>query len=230
VCFTPPHGKAYLKLPNEIYALSYLDYYNEQGLIVDKYNGEFAHCPLPKKLGKTGYYLLPEHHIVQGLLQSKDCDRCCFFSADPLKFLINTSWFPDDFFDLWDIYDKYRSWASNQTENREKISKAVSLYIANLSEGQKEARNRKLSESIKKAWGKKDKEERRKHMQKVQSMAPHPGKHVKVIFPDGMVLHFDSMGKAAKEIGVSWMTIRNWAKLGKVPKSGKNKGVIAQFI
>ena len=82
---------------------------------------------------------------------------------------------------------------------------------------------------LKRLETKKDKDEKRKHMQKAQSMAPHLGKHVKV-FPDGMVLHFDSIGKAAEEISVSWMTIRNWTKLGKVPKLGKNKGVIAQFI
>jgi hypothetical protein len=218
-------------LPNEQFALACRAWYEEQGLIVDKTNGEFAHCPLPKKMGRQGHYLLPEHHIVQGLLQSEDCDRCCFFSADTLHFLLNTTWFPQNFFRLWDIYDKYKGWSSHQPERNEKLSQSVSQYISNLTEEGREKRNQNLSNGIKSAWDKKTKDEKRRHMRKAQEVAlTHNEKPVKVSFPNGEDFYFESMEKAAISVGVSYMTIRNWAKLGKIPKSGKHKGVKATFV
>ena len=94
-------------LPNEVFALACRAWYEEQGLIVDKRNGEFAHSPLTRKECDTGYYLLHGHHQHHGLIQSKDLDKCCFFSGDTLRWLRKCDYFPENFFELWDIYDKY---------------------------------------------------------------------------------------------------------------------------
>jgi hypothetical protein len=85
------------------------EWYAEQGLIVDENNGEFAHSPLTRKECDTGYYLLHGHHQHQGLLQSRDLGKCCFFLYDTLTWLKNCNYFPENYFDLWDIYDKYSS-------------------------------------------------------------------------------------------------------------------------
>jgi hypothetical protein len=94
-------------LPNEVFALACRAYYAEQGLIVDETNGEFAHCPLPRGMGDRGYYLLHEHHQHQGLLQSVDVNRKCFFNADVKKWLQGCTYWPDGYFELWNIYEHY---------------------------------------------------------------------------------------------------------------------------
>ncbi len=94
-------------LPNEEFALACLRYYEEQGLIVDERNGEFAHCPHPEGMGETGYYLLHEHHQQQGLLQSRDVGKCCFFGPDVKKWLQTCNYWPEGFFELWDIYEEF---------------------------------------------------------------------------------------------------------------------------
>lgn len=96
-------------LLNEVFALACRAYYDEQGLIVDARNGQFAHCPYPKGMGETGYYLLWEHHQQQGLLQSRDLGKCCFFPSDAKKWLENCESFPDHYFELWDIYEEFAS-------------------------------------------------------------------------------------------------------------------------
>ncbi len=94
-------------LPNEEFALACREWYAEQGLIVDETNGEFAHCPYPEGMGNTGYYLLHEHHQHQGLLQSRDVGRCCFFIGHAKRWLTKSDYWPNNFFDLWDIYDEF---------------------------------------------------------------------------------------------------------------------------
>lgn len=98
-----------IMLPNEEFALACREWYAEQGLIVDETNGEFAHSPLTRKECDTGYYLLHGHHQHQGLLQSKDLGKCCFFPYHTLAWLKDCNYFPENYFDLWDIYDKYAS-------------------------------------------------------------------------------------------------------------------------
>ena len=94
-------------LPNEQFALACRAWYEEQGLVVDETNGEFAHCPQPERYGDGGYYLLHEHHQQQGLIQSKDVGECCFFLGHAKQWLENLTYFPDDYFELWNIYDEY---------------------------------------------------------------------------------------------------------------------------
>lgn len=99
-------------LPNEEFALACRAYYEEQGLIVDKTNGEFAHCPQPERYGNSGYYLLHEHHQQQGILQSKDVGEICFWVGHAKQWLLNCDPIPDNYFELWDIYEHFvTEWA-----------------------------------------------------------------------------------------------------------------------
>lgn len=107
--YSPKPSEKIIMLPNEVFALQCRAWYEEQGLIVDKTNGEFAHCPYPEDMGEKGYYLLHEHHQQQGLLQSQDVGEMCFFSGDVKKWLLECDPLPDNYFELWDIYDFFMS-------------------------------------------------------------------------------------------------------------------------
>ena len=93
-------------LSNEVFAIECRRKYEEQGLIVDKTNGQFAHCPYPKGMGDSGYYLLWSDHQHQGLLQSRDVGRRCFWTADAKIWLDG---FPEGYFELCDIYQEFNS-------------------------------------------------------------------------------------------------------------------------
>ena len=108
VASSPHQIATKVMLPNEVFALECRKWYEEQGLIVDETNGEFAHCPYPEGMGDTGYYLLHEHHQQQGLLQSRDVGKCCFFVGHTKRWLEGCEHLPDKYFDLWEIYDTYK--------------------------------------------------------------------------------------------------------------------------
>ena len=108
-------------LPNEIFALKCRERYAEDGLIVDQSNGEFAHCPLPKGLGDSGYYLLHDDHQWQGLLQSKDLGRRCYWIPDAKLWLMKAN-FVEGYFELWDIFDEFNKPGE---EHRRKLSEAL---------------------------------------------------------------------------------------------------------
>ena len=110
-------------LSNEKFALECRDRYAEDGLVVDQSNGEFAHCPLPKGLGEKGYYLLHDDHQWQGLLQSKDLGKRCFWTPDTKKWLSEAN-FVEGYFDLWNIYEEFISGKHNSEETRRKQSEA----------------------------------------------------------------------------------------------------------
>jgi hypothetical protein len=105
-------------LPNEVFAVACRSYYNEIGLIVDASNGEFAHSPLTRKECDTGYYLLHGHHQHQGLLQSKDLDKCCFYNVHTLTWLKECDYWPDNYLNLWGIYEEYSSRKSRENANK----------------------------------------------------------------------------------------------------------------
>ena len=94
-------------LKNEVYALKCLKKYSADDPDFDPWDMQFAHCPYPEADGDKGYLLTPEDHMVQGLLQSEDLDKCCFHVGTTHNWLVSGQ-FPDyDYFHLWDIYDKY---------------------------------------------------------------------------------------------------------------------------
>lgn len=100
-------------LPNEEFALACRAKYEQMGLVVDKRNGQFAHCPYPKGMGETGYYLLWEDHQHQGLLQSKDMGKRCFFQGHAKKWLKECHPIPEKYFELWEIYEEFISGSHN---------------------------------------------------------------------------------------------------------------------
>lgn len=67
-----------------------------------------AHYPAPKGFGDETIPLLFEHHQVQGLLQSEEYGKCCFWVGDAKDFLVNGP-FVEDWFYLWDLYEKWSS-------------------------------------------------------------------------------------------------------------------------
>jgi hypothetical protein len=86
-------------------------YYEENGLTpgnLDDGDWEEAHYPAPKWAGGTETVrLLHGHHQVQGLLQSEEYGRCCFYNYDVRVFL-KCGPFAPGWFELWDLYDKWK--------------------------------------------------------------------------------------------------------------------------
>ena len=99
-------------LSNEVFAIECRKKYEEQGLIVDKTNGQFAHCPYPEGMGDSGYYLLWADHQHQGLLQSRDVGRRCFWVGDAKRWLDEL---PEGYFELCDIFQEFVSGKHNPT-------------------------------------------------------------------------------------------------------------------
>ena len=113
-------------LPNEVFALECLARYAREGLDVreggvhDGYQDEFAHCPYPKGMGDDGHYLTFYDHQHQGLLQSVDVGRKCYW-IPKVKLYLDT--WPPGCFELWDIYDKFNKATE---ERKDKVSRALS--------------------------------------------------------------------------------------------------------
>ncbi len=87
-----------------------LAYYKEWDLTPgnpDDGTWETAHYPLPRGMGDGAVKILHEHHQIQGLLQSKDVGRMCFFPANVKDFLNNN--FCDGWFDLYEMYEQWLS-------------------------------------------------------------------------------------------------------------------------
>jgi hypothetical protein len=202
--FSPQKPPKVIMLPNEVFALACRAYYDEQGLIVDETNGEFAHCPLPKGMGDKGYYLLHEHHQQQGLLQSRDVGRRCFWSGDVKKWLLGCNYWPDNFFDLWDIYEEFATDTSQ-------------LHTDEV--------RKKRSESFKKAF-----KEGRKKVN--LPLKPLNRRAVEVTFPNGKIGVFPSRLFAAMYVGCTPPTVGHWIEQGGTPR-GKNKtfkGYSARYV
>lgn len=213
-------------LPNEEFALACLRYYEEQGLIVDETNGEFAHCPLPKGMGDKGYYLLHEHHQQQGLLQSRDVGRACFYNANVKKWLLTANYFPDNFFELWDIYDEFcGEHAKKMREKpsygddawRQKISNGMLLYIEKVG-----------AEAFKMQCQKAQAKHQNppNHMQKMSKRAAEKRKkRIEVTFPNGRVGVYPSLQLLMKALGFCKVSIYDMCEKGKV-----HKGCTARYL
>jgi hypothetical protein len=85
-----------------------LQYYSEFGIVAgDPEEGiwEDAHYPIPECLGGTEtILLLSEHHYIQGIYQSLEFNKVCFWIGNTKKFLRDnfcTAWF-----ELSEAYEK----------------------------------------------------------------------------------------------------------------------------
>ena len=183
-------------LPNEVFALECIARYAREGLVVDSSNGQFAHCPYPKGMGDKGYYLTFEDHQHQGLLQSKDVGRRCFFPSD-VKLWLDT--YPPHYFELYDIYQEYISGKHNPqfgTPNTEEQKRKISVAMSG-----------------------------KNHPCYGRTGALHQAsKAIIAIKPDGTKLHFGSGSEAAKELGIDHSHLSSrYLRTGKSPARGKFK-------
>ena len=110
--------------PNEVFALECIARYAREGLDVkeggvhDGYPDEFAHCPKPRPKGQKwrlagdlGYWLTFYDHQKQGLLQSVDEGRKCYFTQEVYVYL-NTM--PPGHEELRVIYDEFNKIPEDQ--------------------------------------------------------------------------------------------------------------------
>lgn len=108
-------------------------FYLEQGLEPgnpDDGDWEIAHYPQPQPEGTETVLLLHGHHQVQGLLQSEEVGRCCFFSGGTKKFLTDGS-FIESWFELWELHEKWssiRNLGVNEVLHSEKDEEGKSVH------------------------------------------------------------------------------------------------------
>ena len=113
---------------NELFAIECVAKYAMEGLDVkeggvhDGRTDQFAHCPYPRPKGQKhklpgdlGYWLTFYDHQHQGLLQSVDVGRKCYFAPD-VKLYLDT--FPEGFFELYEIYDEFNAHTEDWKERR----------------------------------------------------------------------------------------------------------------
>lgn len=81
---------------------------NKQHQFVDE-TFEDAHFPLPKDLGTETIKLHHLDHAIQGLFQSEEVGKKCFFVGDTKAALNAPNYFPLGWFEAWDLYDKWSS-------------------------------------------------------------------------------------------------------------------------
>jgi len=220
----------FIMLPNEKFALECRAYYDEIGLVVDERNGEFAHCPFPEGMGEEGYYLLHEHHQQQGILQSRDVGRRCFWVGYAKNWLIHCDPIPETYFDLWDIYEEFITgkhagqygksgfWLGKTGEQHPAYGRRGELHPQygkknpELSE-----RNKLRTGELHPGWGKAG------AMRGVKG-ADHPqSKKIEVTFPDGSTKLFASIREASIFLNGNESHISGWTRKNHTPRRGKFK-------
>jgi hypothetical protein len=189
-------------LPNEVFALECIARYAREGLVRDS-TWQFAHCPYPRPKGQKnrlpgdkGYWLTFEDHQKQGLLQSVDVGRKCYFTPYAKRYLDT---YPPNYFELYDIYNQF-----NSGENHSQFG------VPN-SEAQKKANSERMSGE--------------KNPCHSKTGALHPAsKAIIAIQPDGTKLYFVSITEAAKVLDSKGSNLWKYLKRGKVIKKGPLKG------
>lgn len=229
-------------LPNEVFALACRTYYEEQGWIVNKSNGQFAHCPYPQSMGDTGYYLLWDHHQHQGLLQSRDVGKCCFFVGHAKKWLQECNYFPANYFELWDIYDTYSKKVAehfNEPTVRQKTNEALraaetkakmrktreerGITSDHLRDPEVRLRAKRTMLSF---W---DSEEGILKRQEIKNRRAPRAQYVEITFPNGRVGVYSTVKLASTALGVSKETVRRLVKQN-ASKKGKMKGYSGRVL
>jgi hypothetical protein len=124
------------------YVQSCIRLYDENGIIPgDPEEGTWndAHYPAPKGEGIHTIPLLWEHHQVQGILQSEEYGKCCFWLGDA-RYFLNNGPFVEGWFELWDLYEKWSSVAGRKAVEKAHSRKDSSgKSILGVSNGKKQA-------------------------------------------------------------------------------------------
>lgn len=77
-------------ITQDAYVAGVLEFYRWHDIIPgDPNEGQWddAHYPAPRAIGDDTIPLLRDHRIVQGLLQSEEYQRCCFWAGDAKPWL-----------------------------------------------------------------------------------------------------------------------------------------------
>ena len=227
-CPLPQQSPKVIMLPNEVFALACRAYYEEQGLTVDERNGQFAHSPLTQKECDTGYYLLWEHHQQQGLLQSIDLGKCCFWTPHARQWLTACDYWPDNYFELWDIYERFAREQGLKNvhlcHTPEAELKRVETYKkrghknTHLSGGEVRAR---ATQSMREFW---TSEEGMKKRRVIRNRRAPRARTIEVEFPNGRLGVYSCVRLASIALGVDVATICRWIK-GKNAPQGRFKGL-----
>lgn len=163
---------------------------------------EEAHYPLPKGQGDQTVLLLHHHHQIQGLLQSEEVGRCCFYSYDTKKFL-SENFGCLEWFSLCEIHERWakiRSQHNNEVLHEQKDERGRSKHAV---------------ETLGKAWGnknslaalerlrsEKDAEGRSVLVQKAVLGIRKKAPAVLAVSELGDVLLFPSRKEAARSLGI----------------------------
>ena len=192
---------------------------------MDATNGQFAHCPFPKGMGETGYYLLWEHHQQQGLLQSRDVGKRCFFVGHAHKWLKECKYWPDNYFDLWNIFEEFSKPAhdisylqSDEVKQRRRDGQKKTGYSGQLQT--EEAKNR-AAEGRRIFWRSDRSLELR---EKFRNRRPSRARKVEIEFVNGRVGTYSTVKIAAIALGVNPGTIGRWLQGVRCP-SGAFRGL-----
>ncbi len=161
-----------------------------------------AHTPVPEHLGGTEWvWLTWEDHQHQGLLQSEDVGECCFFPGHVKKWLETVSPLPENYFELWDLYEKFSFMSqSNAGKKGTRVCKerGVGVY---------------------------DPEVRRRA---IKTMGERKSKKVMVTFPDGSEHVFSTVNETAEFLQVNRKTVSK--HLNGLRKRGSHKGWKVYFV
>ena len=89
----------------------FVSWANKQHQFIDE-TFEDAHFPLPKGLGEKTIRLHHLDHAIQGVFQSEEVGRKCFYNGHTKAALKAPNYFPPGWFEAWDLYDKWTTLSS----------------------------------------------------------------------------------------------------------------------
>jgi hypothetical protein len=98
---------------------------------------EKAHFPLPEGMGDEKILLHHFDHQIQGIFQSEEVGRRCFFPGDAKKVLNAPGYFPPGWFEAWDLFDKWMTLSSRVTGRKAvdvQIEKKIGIWGASVAQ------------------------------------------------------------------------------------------------
>lgn len=78
---------------------------------------EEAHFPFPRDCGDQTIALRFWEHQVQGILQSEEMGRVCFFAGDAKRFF-SSGPFVEDWFELYDLFEKWMKLGAKESHRK----------------------------------------------------------------------------------------------------------------